>query len=116
MAQARRYGKNRPALVALSLDRLLVSVEELGYKDDVRGVAGLGTRRLKSPAAILKSGTQEKDFSAAGGLFPLYSLKIFFCTAKFETKIAKKAKIKLLMCHELRISKVKARVVKSLCS
>jgi hypothetical protein len=48
-------------------------------------------------------GRWARDFSATGGLFPFYSPEIFFWEAKFATKIAKKAKIKLLICNELRI-------------
>ena len=35
MAQARDHGEDREAMVPLPVDRLLVSVEELGREDDV---------------------------------------------------------------------------------
>jgi hypothetical protein len=60
-------------------------------------------RRLQFAAVTEKVGCGARDFSAPGGLFPFYSPTIFFCEAKFATKIAKKTKIKLLICNELRI-------------
>jgi hypothetical protein len=46
---------------------------------------------------------------------PFLFAKDIFLGSEVATKIAKKAKIKLLICKELLIRKVKARVVKSLC-
>jgi hypothetical protein len=38
VAEAGRYGKDRQALGAISLNRLLVFVEEFGRKDDVENL------------------------------------------------------------------------------
>jgi hypothetical protein len=66
-------------------------------------VAGLGGRRLKSPAAILKSGAQRERFFRDSQFIPFLFAKNISCEARFATKIPKKATIKLLICNELRI-------------
>jgi hypothetical protein len=58
---------------------------------------------MKPAAAILKSGTRRERFFRDRRFIPFLFAKNIFCEAKFATKIAKRAKIKLLICNELRI-------------
>jgi hypothetical protein len=72
-------------------------------------------QRGERTAAILKSGTRGERSFRNGQFIPYLFAKHIFPGGEVATKIAKKAKIKLLICNELRIWKVNARVVKSLC-
>jgi hypothetical protein len=68
-----------------------------------------------APAAILKSGTRGEKLFRDRRFIPFLFAKNNFWEAKVAIKIEKMAKIKLLICNELQIWEVKARVVKSLC-
>jgi hypothetical protein len=67
------------------------------------------------PAAILKSGTRGERFFRDRRFIPFLFVKNIFLGSEVCDQNHKKEKIKLLICNELRISKVKARVVKFLC-